>query len=158
MCSRLLLPVLAAAGLCGCVTSTNVNTNQTAAGGAPAARPASPRIIVVRQVPHVFVVATGRRTRLSSFLSLNVDCSRAAYYTVRIVAPPAHGTASVEQGRYYPNYPPANPHSVCNASPQDGMALFYQSAPGYLGPDLLEVQAIAPDGRAQLIDYHLDVK
>ena len=157
MRSSLLLPALAAASLCGCVTSTTVNPTQPAGGGAPAGRP-PPRVIVVRQVPHVFVVATGRRTQLSSFLSLNADCSLAAYYTVRIVAPPAHGTASVEQGRYYPNYPPSNPHAVCNASPQDGVALSYRSAPGYLGPDLLEVQAISPNGRAELIDYHLDVK
>ncbi len=142
---------------CGYVTSTNVNTNQTQAGGASAAPPA-PRIILLHQVPRVFAVAAGRRTELSAFLSLNPDCSLAAYYTVRLVVPPAHGTASVERGRYYPNYPPANPHAVCNANPQDGMALSYQSAPGYLGPDLLEVQAIVPNGHAQLIDYHLDVK
>ena len=151
-------PLVLAAGLCGCVTSTNVNTNQTQAGGAPAAPPAPPRIIVLHQVPRVFAVATGRRAQLSAFLSLNPDCSLAAYYTVRVVVPPAHGTAAVERGRYYPNYPPANPHAVCNANPQDGMALSYQSAPGYLGPDLLEVQASAPNGHAQLIDYHLDVR
>ncbi len=158
MRSRLLLPVLAAAGLCGCVTSTNVNTNQTTAGGAAVGRPAPPRIIVLRQVPRVFTVASGQRARLSSFLSLNADCSLAAYYTVRAVVPPAHGAVSVEQGRFYPNFPPANPRHACNASPQDGMALSYRSAPGYLGPDLMEIQAIAPDGHAQLIDYHLEVK
>ena len=147
-----------AAGLCGCVTSTNVNTNQTAAGGTPAARPVPPRVIVVRQVPHVFVAATGHRTRMSSFLSLNADCSLSAYYTVRVVDPPAHGTASVEQGRFYPNYPPANPRSACNTGSGDGMGLFYRSVPGYVGPDLLEVQAISPGGHSQLLDFHLDVR
>ena len=113
---------------------------------------------VLRQVPRVFTVASDHPARLSSFLSLNVDCSLAAYYTVRIVVPPAHGTASVEQGRYFPNYPAANPHSACNGSPHDGVALSYRSSPSYVGPDLTEVEAIAPDGHAQTIDYHLKVK
>ena len=141
------------AGLGGCVT--NVNTNQAAAVGASAA---PPRVIVLRQVPHVLAVAAGRRAQVSAFLSLNPDCSLAAYYTVRIVVSPAHGTAMVERGRYFPNYPAANPHSACNASPQDGMGLFYRSAPDYRGPDLIEVEAVAPNGQTRLIDDHLDVR
>ncbi len=153
------LLALACAGLCGCVSSTNINRNQTGAGGGlPAARPAPPRVIVLRQVPHVFVVATTKRTQLASFLSLNADRSLAAYYTVRIVVPPAHGTASVEQGRFFPNYPPTNPHAACNSAPGDGMGLSYRSVPGYLGPDFLEVQAISSGGHAQLLDDHLDVR
>ena len=147
------------ASLCGCVTSTNVSSNQAVAGGGFApARPAPARVVVLRQAPHVVVVASGTRTQLASFLSLNADCSLAAYYTVRLVVPPAHGTASIGQGRFYPNYPPNNPHAVCNNSPGEGIGLSYRSAPGYLGPDFLEVQAISPGGRAQLLDNHLDVR
>ena len=116
-----------AASPCGCVTSTDVNTNQTAAGGTPDARPVPPRVIVV---PHVFAAASGHRTRLSSFLSLTADCSLSASHTVRVVAPPAHGTASVEQGRFHPNHPPTNPHSARDTGSEDGMGLFHRSVPG----------------------------
>lgn len=149
-----------AASLCGCMSSTNINSNQTAAsGGIPvAARPAPVRVLVLRQAPRVAVVAGGTRTELASFLSLNADCSLDAFYTVRIVVPPAHGTAAVEQGRFFPHYPPGNPHSSCNAARGDGMGLFYRSAPGYRGPDFLEVQAISPHGQTRLLDEHLDVR
>ena len=60
---------------------------------------------------------------------------------MRIVVPPAHGTAMVEWGCYSPNHPAANPRSACNARPQDGVGLFYRSAPGYRGPDLIQVAA-----------------
>ena len=74
------------------------------------------------------------------------------------MVPPAHGTAMVERGRYFPNYPATNPHSPCKVSSQDGVGLFSRSAPDYSGPDLIEVESIAPNGWARLIDDHLDVR
>ena len=149
-----------AASLCGCVSSTNVTSNQAAAGGGipVVARPAPVRVLVLRQVPRVVVVAGGTRAELASFLSLNADCSLGAFYTVRIVVPPAHDTAVVERGRFFPRYPSGNPHSPCNAVRGDGMGLFYRATPGYRGPDFLEVQAISPHGQARLLDEHLDIR
>ncbi len=90
--------------------------------------------------------------------SLQPDCSLNAYLTVRILSLPTHGTATVERGRYYPNYPKNNDRSVCNDRPADGTAVWYQSTPGYVGDDAVELEVIGTDGRAARISYHIEVK
>ena len=152
------LLLLVAIGLGGCVTNTNQATALAPSIQASAARAPVVRQMVLIRGPSKYVAASGKRTQLAAFQSLNADCSVADYYTVRVVVPPSHGTAGVEKGRYYSNYPQGNQRYACNTSPQGGVAAWYQSAAGYIGPDLVELQLIAPGGQARLVDVHLDVK
>lgn len=150
-----LVPLLGA--LSACVTSTNTNL-AVAPSASPPARTATRTVVLVRRPAPVFVAASGKRARLVIMHSLNPDCSLEGYMTVRVVVPPVHGTASVEQGLFYPNYPHNNPHAVCNTQPAEGMAAFYQSATNYVGPDYVEMEVIEPDGRAGRLGFHIDVR
>ena len=115
-----LVPLLA--GLAGCVTSTNTNLAVAPSAGPAAPRVVSRTVVLVRRPPPIFVAASGKRARLASMHSLNPDCSLEGYMTVRVVVSPAHGTATVERGLFYPNYPHTNSRSVCNSQPAEGMA------------------------------------
>ena len=110
------------------------------------------------RIPLEFAVVSGKRTMLRRLFELHADCSLAAYADVRLTTPPAHGALTIEQGRYYPDYPSGDQRYACNLKPQAGIAAFYQSDPGYVGPDSLTVQVIRSDGIDRTLDYHLDVK
>ena len=155
---RPLLPWTFAALLCGCVTNTNVPmASAIGAGGSGGAAPPR-RIVVVHRTAPVFVAASGKPSRLASAFSLHPDCSLNDYITVRVLAAPTHGTATVERGRFYPTYPRTNDRSACNAHPAEGTVVWYRSEPGYVGSDAVELEIIETDGRAGRVDYHIEVK
>ena len=105
-----------------------------------------------------FAVATNTRSQINSWFSLHADCSLHQYWSIELLRLPQHGTASVEKGRFYPNYSPRNQRAACNLHPQDGVSVFYQPQPGYLGPDLLAIQVINPLGQSWTTDFELSVK
>ncbi len=105
-----------------------------------------------------FVAVAGRRSRLRTAFSLNPDCTTAGFVDYRLVTLPTHGTAAVEQGLFYPDYPAGSVRAACDQHRQPGVALFYMPAPGYVGPDFLTLLAILPDGIQRTVDYRLDVE
>ena len=141
---RLLLPLMAVVLLGGCVTNTTFM----------APRP----ILLVRGAAPIFVVASGKRTRLATMFALNPDCSLDDYLTVRILSLPTHGEATVEQGRFYTNYPKNSDRSACNRVPSAGTAVWYRSVSGYVGDDAAEIEIIGTNGRSGRISYHIEVK
>lgn len=153
-----LLMLMVAASLGGCVTNTNLTTAAASGSGSGGGGAAPRRIVLIHRPAPVFIAASGKRTRLATMFSLNPDCSLNDYLTVRLLSLPAHGTASVEHGRYYPNYPASNAHSACNTQPADGTAVWYVSAPDYVGDDAVELEIIATNGRAERVSYHIEVK
>jgi hypothetical protein len=105
-----------------------------------------------------FSVASGKRAMLRKVFDLNADCSLAAYADIRVKTPPGHGTVTIVQGDYYPDYPLGNQRYTCNLKRQAGMAAFYQSDPGYVGPDSLTLEIVNPAGGDRILHYHLSVK
>ncbi len=105
-----------------------------------------------------FAVAANTRSQINSWFSLHADCSLHQYWTVQLLTLPQHGTASIEKGRFYPNYAPQNQRAACNLHPQDGVSASYQPQPGYVGPDLLTIQVITPTGQSWTTDFQLSVK
>ena len=139
--------------LAGCVTNTSLAVAQSATSAAPVRT-----VVVEHHAPPIFVAVSGKRVRLASMNSLNPDCTLEGYMTVRVVVPPAHGRATVGQGQFYPTYPRANVRSACNSKPAEGVAAWYQSLPGYVGPDIVELEVIQTDGGAGRLAFHIDVR
>ncbi len=134
--------------LAGCTTINNWQS------GSRARIVLHPIVLVGQQV---FTVARDKRSRLATAFSLNPDCSRAEDVTIRILASPTHGVATVETGRFYPNYPPANIHSACNARLAGGLVTWYRPTPGYTGADAVELEIIGDAGGAIRKDFHIEV-
>jgi hypothetical protein len=137
--------VLGALMLTGCTTNTAIIVPVIV--GQPSGR-----------IPLEFAVASGKRTMLRRVFALHADCSLGAYASMRPMTQPLHGTLTIEQGRFYPSYPPGDQRYACNLKPQAGVAVFYQSDPGYVGPDGATIEVVRPNGGNALLDYHLDVK
>jgi hypothetical protein len=92
-------------------------------------------------------VASGRPLQLYHAYSTNPDCTSAGAVVLRVAQPPAHGRVSVQHTGVFPNFPPANPRSVCNRRRVPGVQAIYVSQRGYIGPDLVVLQALFPAGR-----------
>ncbi len=105
-----------------------------------------------------FAVAGNRPSRINAWFDLNPDRSVAGTVTVRLSAPPSHGTTTLRQGRYYPGYPREDQRHACNHRPRDGVAGTYRSDPGYTGADRFTIAVITPNGSAWTSDFSLAVK
>jgi hypothetical protein len=131
--------------LAGCTTNTAVIVPMVVA-------PQSGRL------PLEFTVLSGQPTMLRRVFMLNADCSVSSYPAIRVTSTPTHGYVTIARGAYYPNYPLTNQRYACNLKPQAGVAVFYQSDLGYLGPDNMTLDVIRADGVDRTLDYHLIVK
>ena len=139
-----LLPLLMAAAACGCTSNTVVfpHPNQVQSTSGP-----------VR-----YTAIAGREGRVAMAMSLNADCTPSGIPTIRVPNPPAHGTTAIRPGNYYPNYGQQTQRATCDLKPEPGVALFYQPAEGYLGPDTLLIEIIYPDGTDRTTSLALTVK
>ena len=104
-----------------------------------------------------FVALAGRQSRLRTAFFLNPDCSPAGVVSFRLLAAPAHGTAAIEQGLYYPEFPAGSIRAACDLQRRVGIALSYIPAPGFIGADHLTLLVVRPDGTELIIDYSLEV-
>ena len=112
------------------------------------------------QAPHEqrhFVALAGRHSRLRTAFFLNPDCSPAGVVSFRLLASPVHGTAAIEQGLYYPEFPAGSIRAGCDLQERVGIALSYTPAPGFVGADHLTLLVIRPDGTELIIDYSVSV-
>ena len=93
------------------------------------------------------VVASGRPLLLYQAYSTNPDCSSAGTVVLRIAQAPEHGRVSIRQAGVFPRFPESNPRSACNRRRVSGVEATYVSQRGYLGPDLVVLEALFPAGR-----------
>jgi hypothetical protein len=100
---------------------------------------------------------SGRRQRMGSFYSINPDCAKRGIVEVRIVAPPAHGRATLEDAKDFSTYEKDNVRFDCNRKEIPVIALFYVSDEGYSGADSFSAEALYPDGNTRLNTYSVDV-
>ena len=151
---KLLVLAAASALLGGCVASDGVAL-PVARSTAPI--PAAPdRTDRHYRIP--FAVAENRPSRINAWFDLNPDCSVAGLVSVRLLSPPSHGTMTLRQGRYYPDYPRGDQRRACNLRPRDGIAGVYRPDPGYVGPDRFVIAVVTPDGSAWTSEFRLAVK
>jgi hypothetical protein len=93
------------------------------------------------------VVASGKPLLLYQAYSTNPDCSSAGTVVLRIAQAPEHGRVSIRQAGVFPRFPESNPRSACNRRRVSGVEATYVSQRGYLGPDLVVLEALFPAGR-----------
>ena len=93
------------------------------------------------------VVASGRPLLLYQAYSTNPDCSSAGTVVLRIAQAPEHGRVSIRQAGVFQRFPESNPRSACNRRRVSGVEATYVSQRGYLGPDLVVLEALFPAGR-----------
>jgi hypothetical protein len=103
------------------------------------------------------VVASGRPLMLYQAYSTNPDCTSAGTVVLRVMQGPEHGRVTVRHTGVFPNFPQANPRSVCNRRRVSGVEAVYVSQRGYLGPDLVVLEVLFPAGRGIKVTLPIQV-
>ncbi|MBR1266715.1 hypothetical protein JQ629_04240 [Bradyrhizobium sp. AUGA SZCCT0222] len=93
------------------------------------------------------VVASGRPLQLYWAVATNPDCTSAGTVVLRVAQAPAHGRVSIQHAGVFPSFSSINPRSACNRRRVPGVKATYVSQRGYLGSDLVVLQALFPNGR-----------
>ncbi len=109
-------------------------------------------------VPRSSTVPTGIKREIGFFASLNADCSPNGDIQSRLIKPPANGTAELEDGPGYTNYPIINQRYSCNNRQVMGVRVFYTSKDGFTGKDSFEAEFFAPAGQDVIWKYSITVK
>jgi hypothetical protein len=119
----------------------------------PASAQQQPRPVEVSRV-----VAAEVKSRIQFLFQLQGDCSPSGRTTVRVLEPPQHGKLTIEYGQATTTYPKDSQLYDCNTKKSDGVLIFYESQPEYLGPDSVTFYAIFPNGNATTYHHSIDVK
>jgi dienelactone hydrolase len=125
--------------------------------GAAAPANSSPQTLpsvleLIRAVP------AGRKWRIEFLYSINPDCSSLGLASVRVLEEPTHGKLTVENGTGYPNFPQNNQRYECNRRQADGVAVFYEPNPEFIGSDSATIDVIFPSGLSRKQHYAIEVK
>ena len=103
-------------------------------------------------------VAAGGHVILWETAALNPDCSSNGPVTFRILKTPQHGRISIISTGVFPQYPPANVRSICNARRVPGQRMTYFAQAGYSGTDAVDIETIFPAGTAELAHIGIVVR
>jgi hypothetical protein len=93
------------------------------------------------------VVASGRPLLLYQAWATNPDCTSAGTVVLRVSQAAQHGRVSIRQTGVFPRFPESNVRSACNRRRVPGVEAVYVSQRGYLGDDLVVLEALFPAGR-----------
>ena len=104
------------------------------------------------------VVATDQRLRLEFLYSINPDCTSVGFANVRVIEQPKHGRVTVENSTGFTSFPASNPRAECNKRRSDGVAIFYDPEPGYVGANSVNLDAIFASGSLSKRHYAIDVR
>ncbi|TCR91349.1 hypothetical protein EV561_103748 [Rhizobium sp. BK376] len=130
-----LLPVSFAAVVCGallsaCVTASGVSENTTD--------------------KHV---VSNVRTKIDTSVAVNKDCTFKVLPHVAVIHAPAHGTIdSAHEKVSIGDTPIAKRKPECASGRVDGVASYYISKPGYVGPDRVTIRHSFGDGSHVIYD------
>lgn len=115
----------------------------------PAAAP-EPATASDTEVPTVFpllrIVPKGEARTIAFFASLFPDCSTEGAVVIRLLAPPKHGRATVEEGASFPRYEATSPFAGCNTRKVPGKRLVYEADEKFEGADTFRILVINADG------------
>jgi hypothetical protein len=111
---------------------------------------------VLAQTERVYQSAhavSGKEIRVGLFARANVkECKPLLAPTVRVVAPPGHGTLIIRTMTLVTDRYPDCPHLKVPAQ-----VLFYQSRSNYVGPDAVDVIVTSDDGRSSEVSIAIAV-
>ncbi len=93
------------------------------------------------------VVASGRPLMLYQASSTNPDCTAAGSVVLRVAQAPEHGRVTIRNTGVFPRFSDSNIRSACNRRRVPGVEATYTSQRGYLGSDLVILEALFPAGR-----------
>jgi hypothetical protein len=103
------------------------------------------------------VVASGRPVVLYQANATNPDCTSFGAVVVRVAQSPEHGRVVIRRTGVFPNYAGVNPRSVCNRRRVSGVQATYVSQRGYIGSDLVVLEALFPTGRGYRVTLPIRV-
>ena len=105
------------------------------------------------------IVASGAKTRVGYWGSVNPDCSSKGDTVIRVTKEPEHGAVEVGKSTDYLQYPKENIRVKCNQHKVAITQIMYKSADKYLGKDTVDFLVLFPDsGMAWEVHYEIDVK
>jgi hypothetical protein len=102
--------------------------------------------------------ATGAHQLLDTVYMVNGDCTSGGYPSVRVRYGPFHGRITDEPSSAYFNFPPNDIRGACNDGRIEGLAIYYESQPGFIGKDNATVEIIYPSGQLRTYDYQINVR
>lgn len=100
----------------------------------------------------------GQQIRVWWASLLNPDCTPAGTMTTRIVEPPHHGTVTISDDPFFPNFVEPNPRTACDTKRAPGKQAFYTAAPDYHGHDRAVLENATSEGRIRRIVIDLEVR
>ena len=124
----------------------------TVPGVGPPSKPSPDILELTRTVP------AGQKRRLDFLYSINPNCSSMGFAIVRVLEEPNHGKLAVDNGTAYPNFPQNNQRYECNRRQADGVAVFYEPNPEFIGADSATIDVIFPSGLSRKQHYAIEVK
>lgn len=87
----------------------------------------------------------GEAINVGVYATLKSDCTAGPLPVVRLTQPPTHGRVTVKQGRLR-----ATNFKQCLATEIPAFVAIYRSAPDFIGQDLLTLEIIGKNGKAQI--------
>ncbi|MGO4334639.1 hypothetical protein AB4037_06985 [Labrys sp. KB_33_2] len=86
-------------------------------------------------------VKSGQKVEFYTAYQLKTPCdTNSAVPSVKIIVPPQHGSAIVTRKMGHTNYPKWNNNYRCNSNAVPMAAVNYQSSPGFVGKDALQLR------------------
>jgi hypothetical protein len=96
--------------------------------------------------------APGKAVRVGVYTDIRPDCTSGPLPTIRLAAPPAHGTVTVKRGSLK-----ATNFKQCLATEVPAFVAFYRAADGYGGADEFTLVVTWPGGRKEVQHYRVSV-
>jgi hypothetical protein len=144
------------------MSNTFVNEGSVEIQAVPA-KPAPPPAAAVASVVSERKVfpkgaQSGEKQEIFFVLDVNPDCSGLKPPAIKIVRQGRRGTAGVEIGDKYPDYPKDNVRAICNSLKMPASILSYQSRPKYVGRDTVDIDFITDGGDLHRYRFEISVR
>ena len=104
------------------------------------------------------VVRSGALAPMGFHYSLEDGCRSAGPVVINLVKPPQNGEVTEGPRSAHPSYGAGSRLAACNRLKVRGTQVYYQSAPGYTGPDFYVVERVFPNGDAQRFRIGVSVR
>lgn len=101
---------------------------------------------------------SGQRQEINWALTVNQGCTPGPMPSIVIAMPPAHGRVFVESGMHHPSFDKKNSRWKCNEQEMPAQLVYYQSDPGYVGADRVQLDVVFPEGKVTLWDHPITVR
>jgi len=111
----------------------------------------------IREFPPKAVISGGH-VILWNVFAIKSDCTSSGRVTFRMRKEPAHGKLRFIRTRIVAHYPGIPGHHACEGKRVWGQQVLYTARRGFTGRDLVEFEAIFPEGRDALVHIPIFVR